>query len=117
MFETSKRSKLAAAAAVFALGVASTGIAGANTDVLVNGWFTQPGPNGSPVCMRGPASGWSAAAGWSQWAVVPNSSMCTYLESTFLPRIRVRTNVGDYPNASMGNGIGQNFKQMSFAIT
>src|SRR5438552_16259689 len=114
MFKKFAVSKLAATAAVFVfiLGLAGT----ANANVLINGNFTQLGPNGSPTCLRGPASGWSAAAAWSQWAVVPHSYICTDLEkwAGFLPNIRVRTNGGDW--ASLGNGFGQSFQPLPCAI-
>jgi len=106
-------SQQAAAAAIFIFSLTFAGKANAN--VLNNGWFTQPGPNGSQICMRGPGSGWSAAAGWSQWAAVPYSYICTDLETAFLPRIRVRTNGGLWPAAFMGNGIGQGFPTMNCA--
>lgn len=113
MFKPYAISKGVVLAAAFAFCLASAGPADAN--VLVDGWFTQPGPNGSQVCMRGPTSGWSAAANWYQWAVVPYSYICTYLETTFLPRIRVRTNGGKWLSAFSGNGIGQNFAPIKCA--
>ncbi len=107
-------SKAAVLAAAFVFCLASPGPANAN--VLVNGWFTAPGPNGPHICITGSASGWSAAANWAQWAVVPGSYICTDLETTFLPRIRVRTNGGAWPAASSGNGIGQSFAPIKCAV-
>jgi hypothetical protein len=114
MFKTFAIYNLAATAAIISLGLASGGKANAN--VLVNGWLNQPGPNGSQVCMTGPASGWSAAADWYQFAVVPGSYLCTDLETTgWFPVMRVRTNGGDWPHASQGNGIGQSFRPLACA--
>ena len=70
---------------------ALAGAGRAHANVLVNGWFTEPGINGPQYC----GSGWSSAAGWSQFAVVTNSYICTTLETNFLPRVRVETDGGD----------------------
>lgn len=115
MFSTFTISDLAATAAVFVISFASPGKANAN--VLLNGWVNQPGPNGSHVCISGPASSWSAAANWYQFAVVPGSYLCTDLETAgWFPDMRVRTNGGDWLHASQGNGIGQSFRPLGCAI-
>src|SRR2546425_747543 len=115
MFKVFATSQLAAA--VVLLGLTPTGTAHAN--VLVNGNFLLTGPNGNPVCsnMPGPKPGWSAASDWYQFAVVPNSVICTDLEwvAIFTRAIRVRTNGGDWPGAAMGNGFGQSFRPMACA--
>src|SRR3954454_20218781 len=110
MFKSLANSRAAAVAAFVLYSFA--GAENASANILVDGWFSQPGINGSQFC----GSGWSAASGWSQFGVVPNSYICTGLETTFLPRIRVRTDGGAYPPASMGNGIGQNFRPVTCAI-
>jgi hypothetical protein len=102
--------KVSATAAVLLYSLAGGERASANA--LVNGWFTQAGMNGNQFC----GSGWSAALDWSQFIAVPNSHLCTALETTFLPRIRVTTDGGAWPSAHMGNGIGQNFPPLSCAI-
>jgi hypothetical protein len=104
-------SKAAAVAALLLYSLAGTGRADA-ANALVNGWYTQPGMNGSQFC----GSGWSAALAWAQFAVVPSSYLCTTLETTFLPRIRVKTDGGKWPSAYMGNGIGQNFGPLPCAV-
>jgi hypothetical protein len=112
MIKHFKTLNLTAIAVLFTLGLAAAKTAQAN--VVLNGWFTQPAFNNTnQVCMTGPAGGWSAAADWSQMVVVPNSYFCTYLESAFLPRIRVRTNGGDA--LTQGNGIQQNFSPLACA--
>jgi len=65
MCETVNLSKGSLTAAVILLGIATSSTAKA-ANVLVNGWFTQPSqPNITQLCITGPASGPSAAAGWS----------------------------------------------------
>ena len=119
MFVKFAISKLAATAAVLALGLASAGTAKASATLNWN--FFLIGPNGNPVCSSipgAPSGGPSAAADWSQFAVVPGSYICTHVEPFgFLNfALRVRTNGGAWPAAAMGNGFAQSFSPLSCAV-
>ena len=118
MFKTSAISELAAPAAVLALGLASAGLAHAGGTVNWN--FSTIGPNGNSVCNQIPGAqsgGWSVAADWHQFAVVPDSYICTRVEPYGLlnSTLHVWTNGGAWPAAAMGNGFAQSFAPLSCA--
>jgi hypothetical protein len=109
MLKTYAISRLAAAAAVFAFALAPAGRA--NPNILLNGLFSQVGPN-NPACLQSFNSAPSAALDWFQFNVIPGSYLCTDVEFFgFLPAIRVLTNGGDStnPQVAMGSGFGQSF--------
>lgn len=115
IFGPSRMNAMMAAVTLFAI---STGT-GHATSLVQNGNFCQIGPNGNPVTVTGPQSGWSAAAEWAQVAVVPGSYFTTSVGPILgSPScvLHVRTNGGPWPPAYMGNGVIQDFKPSDCAV-
>ena len=97
-------------------------IAGASQAQLLNGDFTQVGPNGNPSTSIGPTNGqtanWSAAAHWFQFVPAPGGVLTTEIVDGFGPgesnALHVTTTTGDY--GSYGAGIGQGIGLKPWAV-
>jgi len=79
-------------------------------NILLNGGLDTVGPDGSPVSGSGP----SAAQSWTQFTVVPGSTISSQLLASTDPlgggeMIDITTNAGYYAAASQGNGFYQDF--------
>jgi hypothetical protein len=93
----------------------------ARANLVANGGFDTVGPIGSPVMTPGQGSNLSAAANWTQFAIVPESYIRTDLLPTTDPTgsgsmIHVVTDNGDWPPAHFGNGFDQNFSTAGAAV-